>query len=289
MKRFSLILAVAVIAEWVCAADAPQVGKEIMPPGAKGGPMLMVPAGEFMMGCNPASDRKKCADDVSLQATPYHKVFLDAYYIDKYEVTLDQYSECVRAGACGEPAGYAENSQDQWRRYCNWGASGRGNHPINCVCWQYADAYCKWAGKRLPTEAEWEKAARGTDSRKYPWGNAPDQTCAVTVVRDKGGYGCGKLSTFPVGSMPKDKSPYGAMDMQGNVSEWVSDLYGEHYYPFSPARNPTGVLLSKKHTLRGSNLFNPPGPNTFVFTRVGFESSPNDWRMYEGFRCAKTP
>ncbi|MDD5222456.1 MAG: formylglycine-generating enzyme family protein [bacterium] len=202
--------------------------------------MAYIPTGEFMMGCNSSVDNQ-CGDD----GKPYHQVTLDAYYIDKYEVTVAEYQKCVNTLKCDAPKSKSDN------QYCNWGYSDRGNHPVNCVDWHDANNYCEWAGKRLPTEAEWEKAARGTDGRKYPWGNET-ANCDYMVI-GYGGNGCGKDSTWPVGSKPKGASPYGVMDMAGNVWEWVSDWYDSGYYGKSPSRNPQGPSSGSSRVIRGGS------------------------------------
>ena len=177
----------------------------------KGGEMCNVSAGPFMMGCNKAVDTE-CSNDES----PYHSVNVPGFKIDKYEVTTGEYQACVDAGGCT-----AANTGGS----CNYGVSGLDGHPINCVDWNQATAYCAWAGKRLPTEAEWEKAARGTDGRKYPWGNG-SLDCDHAVWN---GSTCGNSGTAPVGSKPAGVSPYGAEDMVGNVWEWVEDWYHDTY------------------------------------------------------------
>ena len=168
------------------------------------GGMCVVPAGPFCMGCVD----NQCGSD----EYPYHEVDVPAFEIDKYEVTVSQYGACVNAGACTAPGTGS---------YCNWGKSGKEDHPVNCIDWNQAKAYCEWAGKRLCSESEWEKASRGTDGRIYPWGNE-EPTCDYCVM-DEGGYGCGTDSTWSVGSKPAGASPYGALDMSGNVWEWVED------------------------------------------------------------------
>ena len=177
---------------------------------------VFVPAGEFLMG--PAED------DYTAKSVekPQHRVYLDAYWIDRTEVTKAQYQQCVAARKCRAPSCVGTRVDE---------------HPVVCVSWQDAADYCAWAGKRLPTEAEWEKAARGTDGRKYPWGNeAPDCGRLNFFFRSKP---CVE-STSAVGAFPSGASPYGALDMAGNVSEWVADWYDEKYYASSPTQNPTG-------------------------------------------------
>lgn len=171
------------------------------------GAMVQVPAGEFFMGCNERVDTE-CPEDEKPGRQVYN---LEAFRIDKTEVTVAQYSKCVAVGGCSSP-----NTGGS----CNYGQGGGGNHPVNCVDWAQADAYCRWAGKRLPTEQEWEKAARGTNGYKYPWGNEWNQSRANTD-----GSGDGYSETAPVGSFPTGASPYGVLDMAGNVWEWTADWY----------------------------------------------------------------
>ena len=167
--------------------------------------MVAVPRGEFFMGCNEKVD-KECDYDEK----PGRTVSVKAFFIDRTEVTVEAYAECVKAGEC---------SKSPTHRYCNWGKRGREKHPINCVDWNQASKFCAWKGKRLPTEAEWEKAARGYDGRKYPWGNQR-VICDYAVVADCGGR------TQLVGSKLTGASPYGAVDMVGNVWEWT-DSWGD--------------------------------------------------------------
>jgi serine/threonine-protein kinase len=188
------------------------------PPSPRLSPMVLVPSGKFRMGCAP--DDEAC----DTRQEPRRLVDLDAFFIDVTEVTVTHYRWCVAVGDC-DNAHLTEQSNDgrefKEDKFCNWDTVGRANHPINCVGWSQADAFCKWAGKRLPTEEEWEKAARGTDGRIYPWGKKPP-SCQLAVVKDDD-YGCGRRSTWPAGSKPAGKSPYGVMNMGGNVGEWVSD------------------------------------------------------------------
>ncbi len=224
--------------------------------------MVYIPEGEFTMGGNYRDAEK-----------PVHKVYLSAFYIDKYEVAVDEYAACIKAGVCKRP-GTGKN--------CNFGESGRENHPINCVTWYDAYTYCRWAGKRLPTEAEWEKAARGTDGREYPWGDAK-ATCSYAVMND-GGAGCRMDRTWPVGSKPKGASPYGVMDMAGNVWEWGMDWYDKDYYSRSPDRNPKGSDSGRYRVLRGGAWNHPPFRQR-ASDRSGY--FPNKYFNFVGFRCAR--
>ena len=158
------------------------------------------------MGCNENVDTQCNSNE-----KPGRQVEVESFQIDKTEVTVAAYRRCVDAGSCSQP---------DTDRSCNWRASGRGDHPINCVDWNQATTYCTWAGKRLPTEAEWEKAARGTDGRTYPWGNEWDARQAHASGTEDG-----YERTAPVGSFPVGASLYGALDMVGNVWEWTADWY----------------------------------------------------------------
>lgn len=189
--------------------------------------MVEVPAGPFAMGWNQGEQAEQ----------PVHVVRLDDFLIDRFEVTVAQYRSCVDAGICQEPV-YGPN--------CNWDNAEGGLHPINCVNWFAARDYCAWVGLRLPSEAEWEKAARGNEGRVYPWGS--------DLEGHEANYRIGAgTSTEPVGSHPSGVSPYGAHDMGGNVWEWVADWYGEDYYSRSPPRNPTGPELGTHRVLRGGS------------------------------------
>ena len=227
--------------------------------------MVEVPAGSFLRG----SRAGEGADD----ERPQKRIHLDGFHIDQHEVTVAQYRKCVLAGGCTAPdAGM----------YCNWGESDREDHPVNYVEWEQARKYCKWAGKRLPTEAEWEKAARGTDGRTYPWGS--EAASCERAVMIKGVDGCGKDRTWPVGSKsPKGDSPYGAQDMAGNVREWVSDWYGEDYYASSPERNPQGPSSGDERVVRGGSWVND---DARAACRDSF--TPTNRNGSVGFRCVRT-
>ncbi len=246
--------------------------------------MVAIPTGEFFMGCNEAVD-KECDDNEK----PGRRVPVAAFSIDKTEVTVAQYARCVAAGKCSEegltmPHGAGGDDKEHPGRAwaCNWEKAGREQHPINCVDWDQAKTYCEWAGKRLPTEAEWEKAARGTDGRKYPWGNRgygeagrvaniADETAKrnqpnLTVAE---GYDDGFYETAPVGSFPAGASPYGALDMIGNVGEWTADWYDKE---------------RKGRAVRGGSWRSPPRDARAAVRHRGASGSR---RILIGFRCAQ--
>ncbi|MBI2572174.1 MAG: SUMF1/EgtB/PvdO family nonheme iron enzyme, partial [Candidatus Schekmanbacteria bacterium] len=232
--------------------------------------MVLVPAGEFVMGCDGTTPADSC---LYLDEGPVHAVNLDAYYIDTYEVTASQYKACVDRGACT-----AANTGGP----CTYNVGGKETHPINCVYWEQARAFCAAVGKRLPTEAEWEKAARGADQRIFPWGDtSPDCTYANF---DNGGQCVGE--TTPVGSYPLGVSPYGAFDMAGNVWEWVSDWYDSGYYAQSPYQNPSGPSSGSTRVLRGGSWNNNA---TTIRSANRTRYYPTNGGSGLGFRCARIP
>jgi formylglycine-generating enzyme required for sulfatase activity len=229
--------------------------------------MVEVPAGSFMMGCNVAVDNE-CGGDEN----PYHSVTVPSFKIDKYEVTVGNYQKCVDAGVC-TPAGAGSK--------CNYGVTGRDYHPINCVNWNQAKAYCAWIGKRLPSEAEWEKAARGTDGRKYPWGKSNlDCDHAVMSVSP-----CSNSGTQPVGSKPLGVSPYGALDMIGNVWEWVEDWFHDSYNGAPTDGSAWVVPAGSDRVVRGGSWANRLTYDLRASRRVG--DVPSSSCVDCGFRCAQ--
>jgi len=223
-----------------------------------GAEMVYVDAGEFLMG---SSDDDK---GVSSDQKPQHKVYLDGYWMYRTEVTVAQYRNfCQVTGRQMPP--------EPWWKW-------QEDHPIVNVNWDDAVAYAKWAGAALPTEAQWEKAARGTDGRQYPWGNDWDGAKCVNSV---GGSSPG--GTKPVGSCPEGASPYGALDMAGNVWDWCADWYDARYYQSSPAPNPAGPATGHSRVLRGVSWgFNSPGSFRSATRGSGDPSSRSgDY----GFRC----
>ncbi len=239
---------------------------------------VTVPAGYFLMGSmgGPESIDFLKAFGGMTDDVPTHTVYLNAYQIGKYEVTNQQYAQCVKSGLC-EPA---LDGKGQPYRYTD---PQYARHPVVLMRWYDAVAFCAWSGGRLPTEAEWEKAARGTDRRMYPWGNqAPSPTLAnftplqfeTTDVGD----------TTEVGSFPAGASPYGALDMAGNVWEWTADWYLENYYGRSPSQNPAGPRTGSMKVARGGAFFLWP---TAIQTTYRGAASPTGRSFGLGIRCAR--
>lgn len=203
---------------------------------ADGMVMVFVPAGEFEMG---STGDDPCAH---LDEMPLHTVHLDGYWIDQTPVTNAQYQACVEAGVCAPVT------------TCGWGESGYGDpakedHPVTCVDFYSAQTYCQWIDGELPTEAQWEKAARGTDVRRYPWGDEFD-----LGLCNSGESGLQDTTPVRFYSLAGD-SPFGVSDMSGNVWEWVTDWYDLEYYGRSPKRNPTGPFSGERRGLRGGSWY----------------------------------
>lgn len=222
-----------------------------------------IPAGEFLMGRDP-----------SAEYSPQHTVYLPEYYIARVSVTNTQYKIFLEANKYRPPK--------HWVDGCI--PDGKENHPVVNVNWHHAQAFCHWAGVRLPTEAEWEKAARGTDGRKYPWGNEPpsDQLCNFSGSQIK--------DTTPVGSYPNGASPYGVLDMSGNVWEWASSLWGpeverpKYHYPYDAIDGREDKNASGRRIIRGGS-FNPSEGNPHCAFR-GYPN-PDTVEDFIGFRVVR--
>lgn len=241
---------------------------------------VFIPAGSFQMG---GFDVHAENDEL-----PARKVTLDGYWLDQFEVTNGMYSLCVQAGVCRPPQTTRSNQRPEY-----FGNPEFVDYPVIAVTWSDASAYCEWAGRRLPTEAEWERAARGDeDLRTFPWGEEPPSGLYANfnnLIRD----------TSRIGSYPLGVSPFGAYDLAGNVAEWVQDLYKLDYYLNAPLSNPTGPApapLVIQRVIRGGSY-----QDVWVNIRVanrGYEQGPNPAAAFDsldlygrssnkiGFRCA---
>ena len=224
-----------------------------------GAPMMLVPAGEFTMGSDKGDDDEQ----------PIHRVFLNSFYMDKFEVTNGRFAKFVEAIQSEPPWGFVDKETPVVH----------ADRPVRWVNWMEALGYCLWIGKRLPTEAEWEKAARGADGRIYPWGNE-QPTPAYTVF----GLKEGADTVASIGNRDKGKSPYGVHDLAGNLYEWVTDWYDEQFYTKNPATNPRGPLQGTAKVQRGGSYMN----NAYRL-RSSFRTKddPTEHDPNVGFRCAK--
>ncbi|MDI1444673.1 bifunctional serine/threonine-protein kinase/formylglycine-generating enzyme family protein [Polyangium sp. 6x1] len=264
--------------------------------------MVLVPGGKFFMG----------SDEPSFKLwQPAHKVILDTFCVDLHEVTAAEYKECSDQGECKRPeaapnwpktAGSTdeehEKKRESYSEFCTFGKTGRENHPVNCVSWFQADGYCKFRKKRLPTEAEWEYAARGSDGRKFPWGadeaaaghmNAGGKEWAAwekaqglkltgTLYEIDDGF----PGTAPVGSFPQGKTRFGADDFVGNVWEWTADWY-ETYKADDEQINPKGAPAGDRKAIRGGG-FNG-GVQQWLNPAFRFHQVPDATTPVIGFRC----
>jgi len=278
----SALVFLALIAGLFYTARLADAGSALAPGAATLSDEVYVPAGEFLMGCSMDSTAPvKCDGD----AQPIHAVYVDAFYIDKTEVTNAQYIACVSAGACLSPL-------DQTPKHASiYTDPALANHPVVYIDRQRAGTYCQWAGRRLPTEAEWEKAARGTDRRLFPWGNqTPTCDLANNVFIYFDDYGQRERhcvgGTTPVGSYPQGASPYGALDMVGNVREWVSDLYVRWYYGSSPYYNPKGGTIDDKSSPVRGGSWNDNYDHGNSWVRM--DEADVALVQLIGFRCART-
>lgn len=247
---------------------------------------VMVPAGEFKMGCDAVVSTIYPCFDWEL---PLHTVYLSSFRIDQYETTNIQYRTCVDAGVCNPPRRFSSAYRG------NYFLNSRYDYfPVLYVSWWDAQDYCHWVGKRLPTEAEWEKAARGDgDTRTWPWGEESPNCSRLTHLPD--GTRCSDTQDSQrVGSFPDAISPYGALDMAGNVFEWVQDRYNVRYYQYSPYANPPGPESGTYFSIRGGSY-----RDNWYYMRtthrhyghhgdIPFEDAPFYRSSRLGFRCARS-
>ncbi|MCB9420403.1 MAG: SUMF1/EgtB/PvdO family nonheme iron enzyme [Ardenticatenaceae bacterium] len=248
--------------------------------------MRLVPEGSFLMGstsaevdqaaalCRRNPDGDSCARSEFASEMPQHSVFLSAFYMDVTEITNGQYKACVNAGDCNPPA----SGSGAYSRSSYYDQTQYANYPVVNITWFDARDYCIWAGERLPTEAEWEKAARSDDGRIFPWGNSFDENRANTEDR-------GTNAIQPVGQYSNGASPYGMLDMAGNVWEYVADWFDPNYYANSPGQDPTGPTSSPtgQRVLRSGSY-----ANFQHYARVANRGAvePGTNTPFRGFRCA---
>ena len=219
---------------------------------------VIVPAGLFAMGC---TDAQGCPPD----ELPLHQIMVSAFEIERTEVRQAAYQQCIAAGACTAPQ-------------ANFDPTATPNQPVRDVSWLQAQAYCSWRGMRLPTEAEWERAARGDDMRSFPWGaGAPD--CACANFMDCGG------APLDVGARACGAGPYGTLDSAGNVSEWVADWYAANYYADSPVLDPQGPSEGSMRVVRGGSYLSESSALRVSRRIVGEPTTAYDGF---GFRCVRS-
>jgi len=277
--------------------------------------IVYVPTGDFQMGQGAIWRWSGSLQDgtLGLQALidqrPQHAVYLDAFWIDQTEVTVGMFRAFVEATGyvtTTEREGYGHPykpgpKEQEWPRVpgADWqhprgpGSEAQDDHPVVQVSWDDAAAYCAWVGGGLPTEAQWEKACRGTDARVYPWGNEFDERrgnfcdaqCPVTRWNDDPTFDDGYAYTSPVGSYPEGASPYGALDMAGNVWEWTADRYGDQYYASSPYENPQGPETGDERVQHGGAWYDG-GRAGWLTCTIRHATPP--WNRADdlGFRCA---
>jgi len=256
-------------------------------------PMIFIPAGEFIMGTDDIEAQRILeGNGRQYPEVPTHKVTVGGFWVDKFEVTTGQYLKCVETGACEAAA--QNNKIFAGAEY--YTSPDYANFPVINVTWYKAREYCEWAGRRLPSEAEWEKAARGTDGRKYTWGNEAvssdvanlcDKNCTARYPNPK--FNDGFPETAPVGSFPKGASPYGVMDMAGNVWEWTSSIPSPYPYVATDGREAQqDVEYGSKwpeRVWRGGTWTNG---YSWLRASLRYRSVANYWNNNLGFRCASS-
>lgn len=244
------------------AADTARLPKEFL--GKDGAPMVLIPAGEFVMGVPEGEGLDN--------EQPEHKVWVDAFYLDKFEVTNARYEKFMDETGRARPKFWEQLD-----------LTVHGELPVIGVSWDDAKAYCEWAEKRLPTEAEWEYAARGTDRRRYPWGNTePNGQLANYAKRWSYKFYDDRLE--PVNSHEAGKSPFGIYNMAGNVFEWVADWYEIKYYTRSPERNPSGPETGELKVMRGGSW---NFASEYIRTTSRMKLKPIEREADVGIRCAR--
>jgi formylglycine-generating enzyme required for sulfatase activity len=269
----NLVFGVAAYADhdrpkWRPAGDGAEAKRLAALPVPDG--MVRIPAGWFPMGSDPKAD-----EDAGPQEQPQRWVYVDVFEMDRYEVSNAHYLRFVLAtNRIGPPYWRADPFPEKMAL-----------HPVIGVSWQDADAYCRWMGKRLPTEAEWEKAARGTDARKFPWGNEPAGWKKSNIAHPGSKRGVKYPPLANVDRYDHGVSPYGVYQLAGNVAEWVSDWFDPEYYQYGTSFNPTGPEWGEDHVYRGGSWNEDPE----VARSAGRGAHAPDHRSYLiGFRCAQS-
>jgi formylglycine-generating enzyme required for sulfatase activity len=254
---------------------------------------IYIPAGEFIMGSDDEDAKKTVAGGVASPEIPVNRVYLEGYWIDKYEITNAQYRLCVEQGPCIAPL-----LPDTFMGFPYYDNPEYADYPVIYVDYYMARDYCAWAGRRLPSEAEWAKAARGTDGRRYTWGDDPvtseranfcDVNCPKTHADPN--YDDGYAETAPVGSFPAGASPYGVMDMAGNVWEWTSTIPQPYPYdrldgreePDLRARDEVVFGDGPQRVWRGGTWANG---TWWLRASIRYHAVPGYWHNSLGFRCA---
>jgi len=235
------------------------------------GCVVSLAGGGFSMGAQARNSREPGYDfEAKRDEAPVHRVVLSPFLMDRYEVTVAQFRACVEDGACSPPGTALQ---------CNWKRSGRLDHPINCVDQVQVEAYCAWVGAQVPTEAQWEYAARGSEGRRYPWGEQePD--C------QRGNYfSCELAYTAPVGSFPAGATPDGVHDLAGNVWERLADWYDPRWYERSPEQDPGGPVAGSARVKRGGSWWNDWPWRMKGSSR--YWVLPEFWADNQGFRCVR--
>lgn len=241
--------------------------------------MVPVPAGVFAMGA--VIDNPNEWGDTDEE--PVHEVYLKTFYIDRYEASAAEFAEFLNTFPHYAPGFLETGSAVTVERIDGVyrPRPGLERYPANRISWFGARAYCEWRGKRLPTEAEWEKAARGTDGRIFPWGNRHPDNSLATYRRPFATHGFQVME--PVDSMPQGASPYGAHHMAGNVWEWVNDWYEDIYYEHAPQENPQGPETGDHKVMRGGNWYYKA---YYMRTTYRFNDPPETFKVWQGVRCA---
>jgi len=259
--KFSSLLLRYELAAFDIGRTSPNLPLDTKTSAADGMEQVYVSAGEFFMGDN---------GNPNLKEYPEHPVYLDAFWMDKVEVTNAMYEDCVKSGECFAPVPRLNPYYGKW---------AYRDLPVVYVNWYGAEKYCAWAGRRLPTEAEWEKAARGTDARYFTWGNSRANPRLANFSETL------FLEPLSVYRYPLGASPYGALNMSGNVREWVADWFDNRYYLNAPYENPTGPETGIERSLRGG-AYDAVMDDITTFRR--FKHEPDSAGLSRGFRCAES-